>query len=59
MLSNEIKAMDYHVRIGNNRRICKIVLIIDMVHTGNDKEWYGWNTPYPIKDLIGLGLQFL
>ena len=37
MLSNEIKAMDYQVRIGNNRKISKIVLIIYMVHTGNDK----------------------
>lgn len=37
MLSNEIKAMDYQVRIGNNRKISKTVLIIYMVHTGNDK----------------------
>lgn len=36
MLSNEIKAMDYQVRIGNNRKISKVVLI-DVVHTGNAK----------------------
>ena len=59
MLSNEIKAMDYQVRIGNKRKISKIVLIIYMVHTGNDKGDMDEKLHTQLKTKQGRRIQFL
>jgi hypothetical protein len=59
LLSNEIKAMDYQVRIGNNRKISKIVLIIYMVHTGNDKGDMDEKLHTQLKAKQGRRIQFL
>lgn len=53
MLSNEIKAMDHQFRIGN-RKVSKIVLIIDMVHIVNDKGEMNQKLQAPTKDYKGL-----